>query len=398
MARYFLHLPPDGSPALFWRGVGSFAGLPFHYNLNLLARAVGDDPAAILPAWAELVPPQDYNFGEGIARVQPLAFTPQGGNVHRPESLPIGQNLLRFLNDPLNGQRMDLSLPFYDEDIKLGPSGGGWLRQETNDGAFHGGTDFNKRPRAVFDVCAAAEGKVAAIDAENGKHGGSIVLSHFTPSGREYRSVYQHLDIATAPAALQAGVDVRRGQYLGRTSDVSIIHLHFGVAVQGPPVRLAGVSIPSLWYFIDPWGVYDFYEHDNRSNSTYLPPESQANIFEARIASSVHTIQWRTQPLAETIPIARITQDLKPVMRIHTRTRTSEYIGGTPPAAKEEFMIWLKDDPEPFVLPLSVTTNREGELQLLGLLREAFFHGKNVRLEYRYEGDLRFVMAAWVGD
>ena len=30
------------------------------------------------------------------------------------------------------------------------------------------------------------------------------------------------------------------------------------------------------------------------------------------------------------------------------------------------------------------------------LLREAFFHRKQVRLEYRYVGDLRYIMAAWV--
>ena len=46
MARYFIHLPRDGSTALFWRGLAGFARESIHINLNLLAHAVGDDPAA----------------------------------------------------------------------------------------------------------------------------------------------------------------------------------------------------------------------------------------------------------------------------------------------------------------------------------------------------------------
>lgn len=394
MPRYFVHLPPDGSPAIFSRRVGHFSGLAFHYNLNLFARAVGDDPSTLLPAWGELVPAQDYAFEGGTMRVQPFAFTPQGGNINRPESLPIGPNLQRFLNDPLGGEQMDLSLPFYDEDVKLGPSGGGWLRKETNDDAFHGGTDFLKRPRAVFDVCAAREGKIAARDTANDKHGGCLVLSHYTPAGTEFRTVYQHLDVARMPPELQAGASVRRGQYLGRTIEVSIIHLHFGVAVQSPSIRLSGVSVPSLWFFIDPWGVYDYYEHDNRSNSNYLPPESQADIFRARIAGAVHTVQWQTQPLAETIPIARNTEGYKPIVRIQARARNDDNLGGTFPDEKEQILVWLQDDPEFFLIPGAEATDRAAALELVNVLREAFFHGKAVRLEYRFVGDLRYIMAA----
>ena len=396
MARYFVHLPPDGSPAIYSRAVGNFSGLPFHYNLNLLARALGDEPSAVLPVWGELVPPSDYNFEGGTVRIQPFACTPQGGNVNRPEALPIGPNLLQFLNDPLSGEAMDLSLPFYDEDIKLGPSGGGWLRKEINDAAFHGGTDFLKRPRAVFDVCAAADGRFVARDSTNGKQGGSLVLSHVTLAGKEFRTIYQHVDVNTIPAALQAGTPVRRGQYLGRTIDVSIIHLHFAVAVQGPAVRLSGMSVPPLWFFIDPWGVYDYYEHDNRSNSNYLPPESQADIFRARVTGAVHTVQWRTQPLVETIPIARNTEGSRTIARIEARAREGENFGGTLPEENQQFRIWLQDDPDPYVLPIAESIDRASVLGLETVLREAFFHGKQVRLEYRHAGDLRYVMAVFV--
>jgi murein DD-endopeptidase MepM/ murein hydrolase activator NlpD len=397
MARYFVHLPPDGSSAIYWRKVGSFAGLPFHYNFNLLARALGDDPSAGKPAWADLIPAQDYDFGEGTVHLQPFAFTPQGGNIHRPEAMPVSPNLNRFLNDPLLGERMDLSLPFYDENMKLGPSGGGWFTKEITDIAFHGGIDFNQRPRAVFDVCAAADGKVTARDTENGKHGGAIVLSHFTPQGKEFRTVYQHLDMTTVPAGLKVGANVRRGQHLGRTSDVSIIHLHFGLAVQAPSVRLSGVVVPALWYFIDPFGVYDYYEHDTRSNSTYLPPESLPDTFEARISGAVHTIHWHRQPVSETLPIARITDGFKPITRIEARLRKKANEGGSLPDEQEQMLIWLKDDPESYTVPLPETTTRNAERELATLLRDAYLHGKPVQLEYRFEGDSKFIMAASMG-
>ena len=35
MAHYFVHQPPDGSPALFRRSPGDFAGITFHHNRNL---------------------------------------------------------------------------------------------------------------------------------------------------------------------------------------------------------------------------------------------------------------------------------------------------------------------------------------------------------------------------
>jgi murein DD-endopeptidase MepM/ murein hydrolase activator NlpD len=397
MGRYFAHLPPDGSPAIYWRRVGRFAGLPFHYNFNLLARALGDEPSASLPAWADLVPAQEYDFGEGTVRLQPFAFTPQGGNIHRPEAMPVTPNLNRFLNDPLLGECMDLSLPFYDEDMKLGPSGGGWFTKEVEDIAFHGGIDFNKRPRAVFDVCAAAEGKVAARDTENGKRGGAIVLSHFTPQGKEFRTIYQHIDMTSTHPSLKVGSNVRRGQFLGRTSDVSIIHLHFALAVQAPSLRLSGVQVPALWYFIDPSGVYDYYEHDTRTHSTYLPPESLANTFDTRIAGAAHTVHWQKQPLSETIPIARNTEGYKAIIRIQARLRQSDNFGGTLPNEQEQLLIWLKDEPEAYAVPLAESDRRTAERELATLLREAYFHGKPVQLEYRHDGDAKYVMAASIG-
>ena len=60
MARYFVILPQDGSPGMYRRRLAGFAGESIHINLNLLAHAVGDDPATLLPVGARLAPAQDY--------------------------------------------------------------------------------------------------------------------------------------------------------------------------------------------------------------------------------------------------------------------------------------------------------------------------------------------------
>ena len=85
-----------------------------------------------------------------IPALQPYAITVPGGAFKAYRS--PGTNLQRFLDDPLEGESMNLSLPFYDEKIKLGPKGRGSFRDNNDDSAFHGGTDFNARFAAVFDV------------------------------------------------------------------------------------------------------------------------------------------------------------------------------------------------------------------------------------------------------
>lgn len=385
MARYFVHLPPDGSPAIFWRTLSGLAGELIHINLSLLAHVLQDVPVA--PAGSALVDTQHYReFRTGgvgpivIPDLQPFAITLPNGGI---QGLPIaGTNLELFLNDPLNGERMDLSLPFYDENIKLGPNGGGWFRNNNDESAFHGGTDFNTEPAAVFDVCAAADGTVVNVVDTN------IVLAHRTPGGLEFRTVYEDMDPGSVTRTAGA---VRRGERLGRISATQRhLHLHFGVAVQ---VRnglsdLNGVTIDAFWYFIDPWGVYDF-----RANN-YLPTDGL--IFEEPIAGVVHAVQWRAQPVSKTIPIARRTDGYSEIVRMQVRARHAANVGGSLPAEHDQFLVWLEEDPDFFLVPLAQAIDQTTELELVKLLREAFFHAKSVRLEYRYEGDLRYIMAAWV--
>jgi len=403
MARYFVHLPTDGSAPIFWRAGGGFAGERFHYNLSLLALAAGDDPNVLLPVSGTKVPKVAFDFGSGPVDVQPFAYTPLGGSANEPVGLPIANTKFeKFLNDPLGGERMNLSLPFYDEEMKLGPNGGGWMRKDNNEKAFHGGSDFVRSPRAVFDVCAAANGKVAAKPNANGAYGAPLVLSHFTSTGKEFRTVYQHLDITSVPSGIKMSTNIRRGQFIGRIIGKPpapadhTIHLHFGVAVKHDGFILDGKKVPELWYFIDPSGVYDYYQHDDGSNVNYLPPESQPAIFESLITGSVHTVQWQTQPLFKTIPIARSTPDYTRIIRMQVRARRAENIGGTLPDEHEQFAVWLSGDPDFFLVPLAQASDRATEIELTALLRDAFFNGKRVRLEYRYSGNLRYIMAAWV--
>ncbi len=387
MATYFVHLPPDGSPALFWRGLSGFAGEDIQINLNLLAHAVGDDPSANLPAGGTLVPPATYAFGTGAGEsldLQPFAFIDRVGVGRRPRrarNLPIGEKLRAFLDDPLGGERMNLSLPFYDESITLGSKGGGWVRPNNGDSAFHAATDFIPGDGRPFQVCAAADGVIHA------QSGGRVIISHTTPGGREFWTVYVHMDLATV--SKRNGDPIRRGELLGRiSSTTAVIHLHFGVAVQGPAFTLGTTAVPALWYFLDPWGVYDYRE------GNYLP--RSGDIYRAAIEGAVHTVQWRAQPVYKALPIARKTDGYRAVERVQVRVRSSDSLNGTLPAEQDRVRVWLEGYAKDFQVPLRVAKEPTGELELVALLREAFLHNKRVRLEYRYEGTIRFITAAWV--
>jgi murein DD-endopeptidase MepM/ murein hydrolase activator NlpD len=353
-------------------------------NLNLLAHAVGDDPAADLPAGGTLVPAETYAFGTGAGdrlNLQPFAFTGGPGGARQPRNLPLGDKLRAFLDEPLGGERMDLSLPFYDEAIRLGNQGGGWMRPKNNGRAFHAATDFMPSDGEPFEVCAAADGVIQA------KAGGCVVLSHTTPGGREFRTVYVHMDLTTV--AKVQGDPVRRGERLGRLDAATDpVHLHFGVAVQGPAFTFGGTPVPALWYFLDPWGVYDY------RDGNYLPKTGA--IFHARISGGVHTVQWRAQPVFKAIPIARKTAGYVLVERIQIRVRSSDNRLGTLPAEQDRVRVWLQGDGADFQVPLRRAKDPTAELELATLLREAFLHGRRVRLEYRFEGSVRFIMAAWV--
>jgi hypothetical protein len=384
MSRYFVHHPPTATvEPFYWRSLSPYAHQPIHINLNLLAHVLGDSPTAmeqtVEPGGGRLVPVQDYVTEGGrivVPGLQPFAYTMPGDDPNRPRAFGIGPKLREFLDDPV-GERMGLSLPLYNAGRPLGENGGGWFRDWDVEGSFHAGTDF----MGVFDVCAAQAGSVAAA------RGQGVVLEHETSAGRVFRTVYQHMDAASIQ--VKENQKVRRGQLLGRPREDKD-HLHFGVAVQPPAI--SGDPPPALpaavyndWYFIDPWGIYDY-------RASYVPDDG----FQSSIENAEHAIQWRTQPLFKTIPIARTTEGYRELVRVQVRARRSDNFGGTLPDETEQFAVWLDGDDDFFLVPYRAATDRTTELNLEALLREAFVHGKSVRLEYRYVGDLRLIMAAWV--
>jgi hypothetical protein len=401
LSRYFVHHPSTpGVPPIYWRRRQGFGGEDIHTNFNLLAHAVGDVPVA--PGGGVLVPTEPYEFAGGRSvDLQPFTYLRLGDHPTRPRALPIGSRLAEFLDDPLGGVPMELSLPFYDEAIKLGPSGGGWFRHNEappRDKSFHGATDFDTKPRGEFEVCAAAPGFVLGRS-DAADRNGEIVVCHTAKNGAQFLTVYRHMDMLSVPAHVLANPDgagparVQRGEYLGKnTLHVDSPHLHFIVAVRRGGFTLNGVDVNSLWYAIDPWGVYDY------RNGNYLPTEDNPRIFESEIAGVTRTVHWRNQPVFKTIPIARKTNPYQKIVRLQVRARRAENIQGTLPPEHEQFLVWLKDEADFFLLPLAQATESTTELELLRLLREAFFHSKSVRLEYRYDGDLRYITAAWVND
>jgi hypothetical protein len=385
MSRYFVHHPPTPTvEPFYWRSLSLFADQPIHINLNLLAHVLGDSPTVetVEPGGGRLVPVQDYrteDSGQIVVRgLQPFAYTMPGDDPNRPRAFGIGPKLQEFLDDPV-GEPMGLSLPLYDAGRLLGKNGGGWFKDRNDETSFHAATDF----MGVFDVCAAQAGTVCAA------RGQGVVLEHQTSAGRVFRTVYQHMDAATIQVS--EGNPVRRGQLLGRPrKDLADPHLHFGVAVQppaisgGPPPGLpAGVL--NDWYFIDPWGIYDY-------RASYVPDDG----FQSSIENAERAIQWHTQPLFKTIPIARTTEGYSELVRVQVRARGRDNFGGSLPDETEQFAVWLDGDDDFFLVPYRAATDRTTELNLEALLREAFVHGKSVKLEYRYVGDLRLIMAAWV--
>ena len=139
-------------------------------------------------------------------------------------------------------------------------------------------------PPLSLKCVRAAPGTVLAMA------GDCLILSHTAANGVEFLTIYLHMDLSTVTHAVNA--PVRRGELLGRTDPTqSPLHLHFGVAVQvrNGLTALNGVSIDGFWYFIDPWGVYDY------RDKHYLP--TKGRIFKKAIAGATHTVHWRAQPV-----------------------------------------------------------------------------------------------------
>ena len=402
MSRYFLHVAPESGSRFYWRSAQDFAGIKVHINLNLLAHAVGDRP----PADSVLVAAEDYDTkapGVGVIAVQP--FVTANGNS--ATELPIGTNLKNLLDYPLGSVRdMQLSLPFYDPTLGIGASGGGWFRQKEAEDAYHGGWDVMPASQTdaadLFEVCAAADGTVEAV---RKRKNAPIVLRH-SRGGVDFLTIYQHLDLAACPLA--AGRPVRRGQFLARIADESatpdpahphVRHLHFMAAVRGPAfVDAAGASVPPLWYAIDAFGVYDYYQNRTDLQAYNYLPDRRPDCFSHRIQGATHPVQWARQPLVETLPVNQQTEYVK-IVRMQLRSRASETRDGVPPAEVDQCLVWLEGLDGYFFVPFdSARGDHAIELKMIDFLSQCFDRGRKVKVEYYPVGGQRYVAAVWAND
>lgn len=437
MDRYFVSdvAPSSSGLGRYWREVQQFSGFTtpgttydgvfaagsstngghfFHANLNLLAHAVGDDAGDHLVGRATLVRKFPYEVKNRVAvagastkltvEVQPWEENhraPRGGSNR--VRLAIGANLAAFLDDPLGlGHGLELGLPFTDPDAT--PSGG-WVRppKKPSDpgSAFHGGIDFSvpTDPRPLLTAAAAADGTVLYL--LNGKrssgHQGGVALLHEPAPGKQFITIYQHLQPDSVKLAV--GDVVSRGDRLGKIrrwinddgSDNS--HLHFSVAVPGPAFDLDGTPVPALWYFIDPFGVYGYHDHSSTSDYEYVPRAAGGMAY--RIRGADRTIHWAANPPIRMLP-AEIQTRPAPIREVQTRVlRKRGGAGDALPAERNQFLVWLAGTPGFFSLPLAAPP-RAIERETVALLERACTEGRPVLLGYRWVGGDRRISAVWV--
>lgn len=277
-------------------GSSRYGGVSTYENLNLLATLLGDNPGALLQSGQTLISTRPVVVEGQTVQVQPFVFTTAASG--RMKNLPVGPLLKKFLDDPLNGERFDLTLPFTDSRVALSDrSGFIRLASDSPDSDYHTAIDFDRSDgtRNTFDVVAAADGVI-----QNSQNSGSIAIIHTTPRGKEFLTIYQHLD-PDSKRHLADGARIKRGDKIGVLQDKDdqgqpiYTHLHFGVGVKGPSGVIGGVQVPELWYLIDPLGVYE--ERRNRFSDNaynYLPDNNNVKL----VRGVEHVFVFMTNPIS----------------------------------------------------------------------------------------------------
>jgi murein DD-endopeptidase MepM/ murein hydrolase activator NlpD len=267
-------------------GRDTFANVGVIENLNLLALVAGDDATLLKKPGQTLVAKETFNFGGGSILLQPFAFTFKG--KAKKFNLPIGSQLRNFLNDPLQGAKFDLTLPFRDLNVALSDRSA-LIRNLDSARAYHTAVDFDYNgTNQRFDVLAPADGVV-----EGNSAGDTLAIRHTAVNNKQFLTIYSHI-IPETKQNLNVGAAVVRGQVLGQVDSVpSDEHLHFGVAVEVAGRTIETVTIPPKWYLIDPFGVYD-YRRNFTSSTGYNYVRD--NTLESPIRGRLHSHVWRTDP------------------------------------------------------------------------------------------------------
>ena len=89
----------------------------------------------------------------------------------------------------------------------------------------------------------------------------------------------------------------------------------------------------------------------------------------------------------------------KKIRQIQVRVRT--HGGGSPgalPGEDDQFFVFLEGITGYFFVPVKQAADRDLEVEMIGVLREAFMHGKLAKLAYREANGNRYISAVWVQD
>ena len=124
-----------------------------------------------------------------------------------------------YIRDPLGDE--DTPFSEWSDDIN------GFLAYDRGKDSYHLASDYNWGARgedANQQVYAIADGEIAHIATDYGGHGDAVVMFHTLSSGRQFTTVYGHLDSTATRGA------VSYADQLGTLHDWDADHLHFAVA------------------------------------------------------------------------------------------------------------------------------------------------------------------------
>lgn len=87
----------------------------------------------------------------------------------------------------------------------------------------------------------------------------------------------------------------------------------------------------------------------------------------------------------------------KLIQQIQVRVRTKNGgRDGTMPGEDNQFLVFLEGETGYYFVPIKQSTDDTMELEMMAVLRTAFFAGKKVNLAYRKIRDNYYIMAAWI--
>lgn len=87
----------------------------------------------------------------------------------------------------------------------------------------------------------------------------------------------------------------------------------------------------------------------------------------------------------------------KKIRQIQVRVRRkNEGSPSTLPGEDDQFLVFLEGENGYYFMPVKTATNRDLEIEMMGVLREAFMHNKIVKIGYQEANGNKYISAVWV--